>query len=70
MLDRYSFDDKLGYGWTQYTALAAGTYTLQFQATWTPYDVRDYVVSVYAADQILIYDSNGKTSFTASNTLL
>jgi hypothetical protein len=46
--------------------LQAGTYTLQFLASWTPYDVKDYVVSVYAADQILIYDQDGKTSFTST----
>lgn len=63
VLDRYAFDDRLGYGWTQYTALAAGTYTIQAIATWTSYDVRDYVVSVYSADALMIYDSAGKTSF-------
>jgi hypothetical protein len=56
----------LGYGWTQYTALSAGTYSLQFQATWTAQDVKDYVLSVYAADQILIYDQWGKTSFATT----
>lgn len=28
VLDQYSFTDQLGYGWTQYTNLAAGTYTI------------------------------------------
>ncbi len=27
-LDSYTFNDQLGYGWTQYSNLAAGTYTI------------------------------------------
>jgi hypothetical protein len=30
VIDRYSFDDRLGYGWTQYNNMQAGTYTIQF----------------------------------------
>ena len=48
LIDRYSFADNVGYGWTYYNPLTAGTYTMYFQPTWTPYDVRDYTVSVYA----------------------
>ncbi len=42
---------------------------MQFQATWTAWDVKDYVLSVYAADQILIYDQWGQTSFTQTNLI-
>lgn len=56
LLDKYVFDDSLGYGWTQYTGLSAGTYTIQVLAQWTAQDVRDYVVSVYAPDSVIVYD--------------
>jgi|LauGreDrversion4_2_1035121.scaffolds.fasta_scaffold780312_1 hypothetical protein len=65
VIDRYSFDDRLGYGWTQYKNMQAGTYTIQFLATWTSSDIRDYVLSVYSADKIMIYDQNGRTNFDA-----
>ena len=62
VLDRYAFWDSMGYGWSGYSNLPAGTYTIRFQVTWTPYDVRDYTVSVYSEDKFPIYDSNGRTS--------
>jgi hypothetical protein len=40
-----------------------------FKATWTAYDVKDYTVSVYAADKFDIYDSDGKTSNLTTNLL-
>jgi hypothetical protein len=70
VLDKYSFNDQLGFGWTQYANLAAGTYTLQVDANWTPYDVRDYVISIYAEDAVSIFDSNGQTSVDKTVSLI
>jgi len=39
--------------------LQLGNYALLFRATWTPYDVRDYTFSIYAADKIAITDLQG-----------
>jgi hypothetical protein len=64
LIDSFTFNDQLGYGYTYYPSLSSGSYSLLFRASWTPYDVRDYTVSVYAADKIAITDSQGKTSFT------
>jgi hypothetical protein len=30
LIDAYAFNDNIGYGWTSYATLAAGTYTLKF----------------------------------------
>ena len=64
LIDSLSFNDQLGYAYSYYPSLAAGSYTLFFKATWTPYDVRDYSVTIYAADTIPIYDNQGHTNNT------
>ena len=68
-IDSYRFADTVGYGWTFYSGLSAGTYTLKFQAQWTSQDVKDFTVNVYAANTVFIYDENGKTSQDYSGDL-
>lgn len=69
LIDQFSFSDNLGYGYTYYQSLSAGNYTLVFKPTWTQYDAKDYTVSLYAADQVYIYDDQGKTSNVTFNLL-
>ena len=49
--------------------LAAGTYTIKFQPTWTSSDKKDYTIGVYAAEKVAVKDSNGKTNEAASNVI-
>ena len=62
LIQSFSYDDSLGFGSMYFANLAAGTYTIKFQATWTTVDVKDYTIGVYAAEKVSVMDSNGKTN--------
>ncbi|CDW77757.1 calpain family cysteine protease containing protein [Stylonychia lemnae] len=69
VLDQVTFSDQLGYGFLYQPSLAAGNYTIRFKPTWSAYDEKDYTVSVYSANQVMIFDAQGKTSNTTYNLM-
>ena len=44
----------MGFGFISFDNLAAGTYTIKFQPTWSSIDVKDYTVGVYAAETVTV----------------
>ena len=51
-VDSVSFTDQMGFGFIRQQNLAAGSYKITFQASWSTIDVKDYTISIYAKDKI------------------
>jgi len=59
----------MGFGYLYFKNLAAGSYTIKFKATWSSIDIKDYTVSVYAAEKVVIKDEKGKSNESTKDLL-
>jgi hypothetical protein len=64
ILYNYKFQSRQGYGWVKFSQLAPGNYSLIVSILWQEVEIREYTVTINAADEIGITNIIGDKETT------